>query len=66
MELVVRQVTPAVRPDDVFAALRAVAGFASQLPPRVTRVAYGPLDAAGRIGDPLAADRAAAHAPTTT
>jgi radical SAM-linked protein len=66
LDLVVRQVTPAVRPDDVLAALRAVAGFAPQLPPRVTRVAYGPLDEAGQVGDPLVADRAAASSPTTT
>jgi hypothetical protein len=65
MDVVVRQVTPAVRPDDVLAALRAVAGFVPQLPPRVTRVAYGPLDDAGRVGDPLVADRAAAGASPT-
>ncbi|MDR1999152.1 MAG: TIGR03936 family radical SAM-associated protein [Frankiaceae bacterium] len=66
MQLVVRQMIPAVRPDDVLAALRAVAGFVPQLPPRVTRVAYGPLDEAGRVGDPLAADRTAAGASPTT
>ena len=58
LELVVRQVTPAVRPDDVLAALLSVAGFAPQLPPRATRVAYGPLDDAGQVGDPLGADKA--------
>lgn len=58
LELVVHQVTPAVRPDDVLAALAAVAGFAPQLPPRATRVAYGPLDGAGQVGDPLGADKA--------
>lgn len=58
LDLVVRQVTPAVRPDDVLAALAAVAGFAPQLPPRATRVAYGPLDDAGQVGDPLDADKA--------
>ena len=61
LELVVHQVTPAVRPDDVLAALAAVAGFAPQLPPRATRVAYGPLDGAGQVGDPLAADKALVH-----
>lgn len=65
LDVVVRQVTPAVRPDDVLAALRAVAGFVPQLPPRVTRVAYGPLDEAGRVGDPLVADRAAAGSSPT-
>jgi radical SAM-linked protein len=58
LDLVVHQVTPAVRPDDVLAALAAVAGFAPQLPPRATRVAYGPLDGAGQVGDPLGADKA--------
>ncbi len=61
LDLVVRQVTPAVRPDDVLAALAAVAGFAAQLPPRATRVAYGPLDGAGQVGDPLGADKALAR-----
>jgi radical SAM-linked protein len=57
LDLVVRQVTPAVRPDDVLAALRAVAGLALELPPVAVRLAQGPLDDAGVVGDPLAADR---------
>jgi radical SAM-linked protein len=57
LELVVRQVTPAVRPDDVLAALRAVAGLALDAPPIAVRLAQGPLDDAGAVGDPLAADR---------
>jgi radical SAM-linked protein len=60
LDLVVRQVTPAVRPDDVLAALRSVAGLAPAVPPVAVRVAQGPLDEAGAVGDPLAADRAAA------
>ncbi|MDQ6849913.1 MAG: TIGR03936 family radical SAM-associated protein [Actinomycetota bacterium] len=63
MELVVRQVTPAVRPDDVLAALRRVAGLALVAPPVVVRLAQGPLDARGAVGDPLAADRAAVTTP---
>jgi radical SAM-linked protein len=59
LELVVRQVTPAVRPDDVLAALRAVAGLVPAVPPRATRVAQGRLDGGGRFADPLAPDRAA-------
>jgi radical SAM-linked protein len=59
LELVVRQVTPAVRPDDVLAALRAVAGLAPAVPPRATRLAQGRLDGGGRFADPLAPDRAA-------
>jgi radical SAM-linked protein len=57
LDLVVRQGTPAVRPDDVLAALRLVAGLALDAPPVAVRLAQGPLDASGAVGDPLAADR---------
>ena len=58
LDLVVRHATPAVRPDDVLAALRAVADLAPLAPPRVTRLAQGPFNAAvGAVADPLAADR---------
>jgi radical SAM-linked protein len=57
MDLVVRQVTPAVRPDDVLSGLRVVAGLESPVPPRVTRLAQGSLTAQGDIVDPLDADR---------
>ena len=57
LEVVVRQVTPAVRPDDVIAALRGVAGLALVAPPVAVRVAQGPIDDAGEVGDPLIADR---------
>lgn len=58
LRLVVRHVTPSVRPDDVLAAMREVADFVPPVPPRVTRLAQGPLDAAAAaVGDPLAADR---------
>jgi radical SAM-linked protein len=60
LDLVVRQVTPAVRPDDVVTALRLVAGLALVAPPVSVRLAQGPLDEAGNIGDPLGPDRAAA------
>lgn len=60
LDMVVRQVTPAVRPDDVLAALRTVAGLALAVPPVAVRLAQGPLDDAGSIGDPLAPDRYAA------
>jgi radical SAM-linked protein len=53
MTMVVRQVTPTVRPDDVLAALRSVAGFAPLEPVRATRLAQGPVDEAGVVGDPL-------------
>jgi radical SAM-linked protein len=57
LEMVVRQVTPAVRPDDVLAAFRGVAGLALDAPPVAVRVAQGPLDDAGSVGDPLLIDR---------
>jgi len=61
LRMVVRHLTPAVRPDDVLAALRAVADFAPPLPARVTRLAQGPLmHGNGAVADPLAADRDAA------
>jgi radical SAM-linked protein len=63
LDVVVRQATPAVRPDDVLAALRAVAGLASTAPPRATRLAQGRLDDRGRLADPLAPDRGASTAP---
>lgn len=55
--LVVRQVTPTVRPDDVVVALRDVAGLAPAGPPLAVRLAQGPLDDDGEVGDPLAIDR---------
>jgi radical SAM-linked protein len=58
LDLVVRHATPAVRPDDVLAALRAVGGLAPSVPPRAVRLAQGPLDTVtGEVGDPLTADR---------
>jgi hypothetical protein len=57
IDLVVRQVTPAVRPDDVLSGLRMVAGLEPPVPPRVTRLAQGTLTAQGEIVDPLDADR---------
>jgi radical SAM-linked protein len=57
LEMVVRQATPAVRPDDVLAALRGVAGLALDIAPVAVRVAQGSIDDAGRVCDPLIADR---------
>lgn len=61
LALVVRQVIPAVRPDDVLAALRALTGFVAPLPPRSVRVAQGPMTGASpaSVGDPLDPDREA-------
>src|SRR5262245_24691218 len=57
LDLVVRQVTPAVRPDDVLSGLRVVGDLEPLVPPRATRLAQGTLTAQGEILDPLAADR---------
>jgi radical SAM-linked protein len=58
LTLVVRHGTPSVRPDDVLSALRRVADLVPPKPPRVTRLAQGPLDEAGTsVTDPLAPDR---------
>ncbi|WP_083449123.1 MULTISPECIES: TIGR03936 family radical SAM-associated protein [Actinoplanes] len=57
IDLVVRQVQPAVRPDDVLSGLRVVAGLEPPVPPRVTRLAQGTLTAQGEIVDPLDTDR---------
>ncbi|WP_305074822.1 TIGR03936 family radical SAM-associated protein [Micromonospora okii] len=57
LELVVRQVTPSVRPDDVLSGLRAVADLEPPVSPRVIRLAQGTLTAQGAIVDPLDADR---------
>jgi hypothetical protein len=57
---VVRHVTPSVRPDDVLAALRRVADLVPPVPPRVTRLAQGPLNpVTATVGDPFAPDRSA-------
>jgi radical SAM-linked protein len=60
LDLVVRQVTPTVRPDDVLSGLRVVADLELPVPPRATRLAQGTLTAQGELVDPLAADREAA------
>lgn len=58
---VVRQVSPAVRPDDVLSALGVVAGLRPLAPVRATRMAQGRLDDDGGLVDPLAPDRASAR-----
>ena len=69
LTVVLRQVTPSVRPDDILTALRSVApspvatGWHTP-PPLVTREMQGPLAEGGSadeilVGDPLAADREA-------
>ena len=56
--VVVRHVTPAVRPDDVLAGLSAIGALAPPSAPSVVRLAQGPLDdETGTVSDPLAPDR---------
>jgi radical SAM-linked protein len=62
LDVVVRHVTPAVRPDDVLSGLRSVADLAPPMPPQATRLAQGPLTETGEVGDPLAPDRTPAGA----
>ena len=58
IRLVVRHTTPAVRPDDILTALRAIAGLVPPAPPLVTRLAQGPLaHEVAAVADPLAADQ---------
>jgi radical SAM-linked protein len=57
IEVVVRQTTPAVRPDDVLSALCVVAALTPPVPAKATRIAQGRLDDGGRLADPLAPDR---------
>jgi len=67
LRLVVRHLTPAVRPDDVLSGLRVTADLAPPVPAEVTRLAQGPLDEeTGTVTDPLTPDRDAATAVPTT
>ncbi|MDP9393048.1 MAG: TIGR03936 family radical SAM-associated protein [Actinomycetota bacterium] len=63
LRLVVRHMTPAVRPDDVLSGLRRVADLAPPSPPAVVRLAQGPLvEPEGTVADPLSPDRDAVGA----
>jgi radical SAM-linked protein len=62
MTAVVRQTTPAVRPDDVLGALDVVAGLRSPSPASATRTAQGLLDHRGDLTDPLGSDRVTTRA----
>jgi radical SAM-linked protein len=64
LRLVVRHLTPAVRPDDVLSGLHATADLAPPVPAAVTRLAQGPFDEeSGTVTDPLAPDRDAVAVP---
>lgn len=53
LDVVLRHGVPAVRPDDVLSALTAVSGTPMGEAPLMTRLAQGPLEESGAIGDPL-------------
>ncbi len=58
LEMVLRHGTPSVRPDDVLAGLRDIAGLEVSTAPFHERLAQGPLDErTGTVGDPLALNR---------
>jgi hypothetical protein len=66
LRMVVRHLTPAVRPDDILTALNTVAGLAPSSPALVTRLAQGPLDVETTIegaGDGAAAGTARPASP---
>jgi hypothetical protein len=68
LRMVVQQLTPAVRPDDILTALRQVAGLVPSSPPLVTRLAQGPLEvvaAAGPDTGPVPSGAAQGHVETT-
>jgi radical SAM-linked protein len=51
LHMVVRHLTPAVRPDDVLAALSKIAALEPPSPPLVTRLAQGPIGRQAETGD---------------
>jgi radical SAM-linked protein len=66
LHVVVRHVTPAVRPEDVLTGLRSVADLVPPAPPEATRYAQGLLTETGEVADPLAPDRVDAPGVTWT
>ena len=54
LDLVLKHTVPAVRPDDVLAAMAKVGELPEGVVPRLTRMEQGPLDEEnGTVGDPL-------------
>ena len=54
LDLLLRHLEPAVRPDDVLSALASEGGLVVEGVPLLTRLAQGPLDPeTGQVGDPL-------------
>jgi radical SAM-linked protein len=76
LRMVVRHITPAVRPDDILVALRHLSGLEPSSPARVTRIAQGPLGGnaaaagasapdSGEVADPVGS-RSVSPAPAST
>jgi radical SAM-linked protein len=63
LRMVVRHLTPAVRPDDILAALSTMAALAPSSPPVVTRLAQGPLGMEAVIGGTRTSAAAAGPMP---
>ena len=58
LDVVVRHGTPAVRPDDILAGLREIAGLVVPVPALQIRIAQGPLNPkSGCVEDPFGHDR---------
>jgi len=58
LDLVLRHVVPAVRPDDVLTGMAATTGVDVGEAPLLTRLAQGPVDAeTATVGDPLSLSR---------
>ncbi|MDQ6641693.1 MAG: TIGR03936 family radical SAM-associated protein [Actinomycetota bacterium] len=61
LDVVLRHGMPSVRPDDILAGLREIAGLSSSAAALQQRLAQGPFDSRdGTVGDPLTPDRDAA------
>jgi radical SAM-linked protein len=65
LDVVVRQTTPAVRPDDVLTAIGMVAVLQLPVPAEPTRLEQGWLRQDGTVADPLALDRNGAGLPAS-
>lgn len=59
LQVTLRHQVPSVRPDDVVSALSQLGAWRPPAPPILTRLAQGPLQPDGSLGDPLAPDRVA-------
>lgn len=57
LDVVLRHGVPSVRPDDVLTGLRVLTGLDAGESALLTRLAQGPLEADGSVGDPLAGPR---------